>query len=120
MNDNNNNNGMILYKESFITKFKNFFKRIFNRQKDQYMSKEITNNMLFENSRNQDAFLTDIKVDAKTVLAAVEKENFLREIDGNAEALTMLSMDRLLTLEKYYDDVIKQNVQKIKKLKEAV
>ena len=31
-----NNNGMIEYKESFITKIKKFFKRLFEKKEEQY------------------------------------------------------------------------------------
>lgn len=117
-----NNNGMIVYKENFISKVKNFFKKIFMKDKKQnnYVQEEAFKEITYNNPRNQDEFLNEIKVDAQTVIKAVEKENFLRELDGNEEALNMLSMDRLIQLEEHYNSVIEQNVQKIKKLKEAV
>ena len=46
-----------------------------------------------------------------------ERENFLRVLDGNEESLSMLSMDRLIELEKYYNTIIEQNAQKIRELK---
>ena len=45
------------------------------------------------------------------------KKKFLKYIDGNVEALNLLSVDRLKKLEKYYDEIIKENEIKIKKLK---
>ena len=47
----------------------------------------------------------------------LEKNNLLNEIEGNAEKLNILSIDRLQKLEKYYDDIIAENDKKIKKLK---
>ena len=47
----------------------------------------------------------------------MEKDNFLKEIEGNAEKLNMLSIDRLQKLKKYYDSIIAENDKKIKKLK---
>lgn len=42
------------------------------------------------------------------------------QIEGNVEALEKLSTDRLLKLEKYYDEVILKNDKKIKKLQTEV
>ncbi len=110
------NNGMIVYKESFISKIKNFFRKIFIKEnKQNNYIKEKTTDM--SNSQVQDNFMSDLKVDAKSVMIAVERENFLRELDGNEKALNMLSMDRLIELEKYYNTVIEQNAQKIRELK---
>lgn len=110
------NNGMIVYKENFLSKIKNFFRKIFAKEDKQnnYIKQE-TYNML--NSKAQDDFMDNLKVDAKSVMVAVERENFLRVLDGNEESLSMLSMDRLIELEKYYNTIIEQNAQKIRELK---
>ena len=42
----------------------------------------------------------------------IERNYFLKKIEGNEEALRMLSIDRLKILEKYYDNVIEQNNEK--------
>lgn len=49
------------------------------------------------------------------------KEPYLEEdeINANDEALNMLSIDRLKKLEQYYDEIIRQNDAKIKRLKES-
>ena len=60
-----------------------------------------------------------MKVDSADIDNVINKKNFLEEIDGNVEALKLLSVDRLRKLEKYYDGVIKENEKKIKKLKSA-
>lgn len=113
-----NNKGMIEYKESFISKIKNFLKRIFGKQKEQcnYVQ-EISDNDIKE--IKQEKFVNEIKVDTKVVDAAYKKEKFLKEIEGNVEALNMLAIDKLRKLEKYYDNIIEQNENKIKKLKET-
>ena len=61
--------------------------------------------------------ITDISVDDKTINNVIEKNNFLKEIEGNEEKLNMLSIDGLQKLEKYYDNIIAENDRKIKKLK---
>ena len=46
-----------------------------------------------------------------------EKEEFLYEIEGRADILRMLSLDRLKILNNYYDEDIKRKKEKIKELK---
>ena len=114
-----NNNGIIKYKENFIIKIKIFFKRIFGKGKVQYnnYSQEEYTNKIEEKQQNN--FINDIKLDTKIVDSVIEKKNFLEEINGNEEALNMLSIDRLKKLERYYDGIIAENEKKIRKLKET-
>lgn len=115
-----NNNGMIEYKEGFISKIKNFFKRLFGKQEEQYnyiQEEQPINEIQEERQEKQDRFIDEIKVDTKAVDSVIEKKNFLEEIDGNEEALNMLSIERLQKLEKYYDSIIEQNNEKIRRLK---
>lgn len=115
-----NNNGLIEYKENFITKIKKLFKRLFGRKNEQYSNiQEISINSIneFINNENKDNFISELIVDDKEINNVVKKDNFLKEIEGNEEKLNMLSIDRLKKLEKYYDNVIAENDKKIKKLK---
>lgn len=117
-----NNNGLIEYKESFITKIKKFFIKLFRKSDEKYnnmpnASNENINEL--NDEENQDKFIEELKVDSNKVNNVIEKNNFLEEIDGNEEALSMLSIDRLKKLEEYYDSVIAENEKKIKKLKET-
>lgn len=114
-----NNNGMIEYKESFITKKKKIFKKLFERKEEQYnyVQQEPVNEIAEEKNEGQSDFFDNIKVDTKVVKSINDKKNFLEEIKGNEEVLNMLSIDRLKKLEKYYDSVIAENEKKIRKLK---
>ena len=114
-----NNNGIIEYKENFITKIKKFFKKLFERKEEQYnyVQQEPVNEIAEEKNESQSDFIDNIKVDTKVVNSVTDKKNFLEEIKGNEEVLNMLSMDRLKKLEKYYDSVIAENEKKIRKLK---
>lgn len=114
-----NNNGMIEYKESFITKIKKFFKRLFGKKEEQdnYVQQEHVNEISEEKNERLSDFIDNIKVDIKGVDFVIDKKNFLEEIKGNEELLNMLSIDRLKKLEKYYDSVIAENDKKIRKLK---
>ena len=113
------NNGMIVYKESFIIKIKKFFKRLFGQSEKQYsyIQEEPINEIKKEKQEIQSEFVDNIKVDTKAVNSLIDQKNFLEEINGNEKALNMLSIDRLKKLEKYYDSVIAENEKKIKKLK---
>ena len=116
-----NKNEMIEYTESFITKMRKFFKRLFEKRERQYNygHQEPAYELAEEKERKSD-FIGNIKVDTKAVNSVIDKKNFLEEIKGNEEALNMLSIDRLKKLEKYYDSVIEENEKKIKKLKATV
>lgn len=87
-----------------------------NNKKIIHSLKKQEQSIRHENSVH-DQFVNDIKVDPKTFNSLVEKENFLKEIENNEEILKMLSVERLQKLEKYYDNKIKENEEKIKKLK---
>ena len=65
----------------------------------------------------QNNFINDLKVNTKTTNIVIERNLFLKEIEGNKEKLEMLSIDRLKKLEKYYNNIIKKNNEKIKRLK---
>lgn len=114
-----NNNGMIEYKKSFITKIKNFFKRLFGKSEEKYnyIQEEPVNEITEEKQERQSNFIDNIKVNTKEVNSVIDKKNFLEEIKGNEKTLNMLSIDKLKKLEKYYDSVIAENEKKIKKLK---
>ena len=114
-----NNNGIIEYKENFITKMKKFFKKLFERKEEQYnyVQQEPVNKIAEEKNERQSDLIDNIKVDTKVVNSVIDKKNFLEEIKGNEEVLNMLSIDRLKKLEKYYDSVIEENEKKITELK---
>lgn len=104
------NKQLVEYKEGFISKVRKFFKNLFGKDKHDYSYAQDVNNV---NKTNEDRFLNDIKVDNNIVSKEINLKKFLQEIDGNEEALNNLSIDRLRKLEKYYDNVIKENEKKI-------
>ena len=114
-----NNNGMIEYKENFMTRIKKIFKKMLGKKEEQYnyVQQEPVNEIAEEKSERLSDFIDNIKIDTKVVDSVIDKKNFLEEIKGNEEVLNMLSIDRLKKLEKYYDSVIAENEKKIKKLK---
>lgn len=110
-----NNNGMIEYKENFMTRIKKIFKKMLGKKEEQY--NYVRQEPVNKKSERLSDFIDNIKIDTKVVDSVIDKKNFLEEIKGNEEALNMLSIDRLKRLEKYYDSVIAENEKKIKKLK---
>ena len=111
-------NGLIEYKDNLITKIRKFFIRIF--KKNNTIDKELNeNNEEFKKNENQEKFIEALKIDSNEIDKLIEKNSFLREIDGNEEMLNMLSIDRLKKLEEYYDDIIAKNNVEIKRLNET-
>ena len=114
---------LIVHKENFITKIKNFLRSLFKSKEEQNISVlEIANIENKETVFNQreNEFLSDIKVDNKDINNFIGRNNFLEYINGNVEALKLLSVERLRKLEEYYDNIIKENEIKIEKLKRKV
>lgn len=113
---------MIEYKENFINKIKNYFKRLFGKKEKEHNSiQEEPVNGTVENSQEiQSDFIESIKVDTNAINSAINQKKFLEEIKGNEEALKMLSLDRLKKLEQYYDSVIAEKEKRIKELKAKI
>ena len=114
------NNDMIEYKESFIFKIKSFFSNIFKKFKKQEVSEfqpDVSNESTVDFNKVENEFFDNIKVDPSNVNKVVDKKKFLEYIDGNVEALKMLSVDRLRKLKEYYDGVMEENNKIIEKLK---
>lgn len=113
------NKGIIEYKESFITKIKRTLKNFLKALKKQcnQVQRENNNEMNKKMQVEQTKFTDKLKVDTKGVNAFAKRTAFLKEIEDNEEALSMLPIDKLKKLEKYYEDIVKKNEMEIKKLK---
>ena len=114
-----NNNGLIEYKESVISKIKKTLKKIFGKSEDQYYMQQESINKSNKDNYLKNTIINDLKVNSETTNIMVERNNFLKRVEGNEDALKMLSIDRLKKLEKYYNNIIEQNNEKIKKLKKT-
>ncbi len=67
--------------------------------------------------KNKKNFLkNDLKVDTSYINKIIDKKKFLKYIDGNIDALNLLSVDRLTELKKYYERNIEKNNKVIKQL----
>lgn len=114
------NNSMIEYKKSFISKIKDFFRNLFKSKKETntYTSEvsELNNETIIF---KENEFFNDIKVDTSDIDKYMNKKNFLEYIDGNVDALNLLSVDRLRKLKEYYDGIIEENNKIIDKLRKS-
>ena len=116
------NKSMMEYKEGFISKIKNFFKNLFRNKKAEnaYISETFNlNDTEITSDQKEIEFFNDMKVDTSDIDKYMDKKNFLEYIDGNVEALKMLSVDRLRKLKGYYDGVIENNNKIIENLKKS-
>jgi len=114
------NNNMIIYKESLIFKIGKFFKKLFGKKEQQpqniQMEQEIRQEEIKKEELQTNRFFNDIKIDTKEMDKVLKRRAFLEKVDGNEEELSKLSIAELTKLENYYDKIIEQNNEKIKKL----
>lgn len=95
-----------------------FFKRLFRKQeKYNNISEEQLINNSVEVKERQNDFINNIKVEIKANDKVSKARKLLKDLDGNEDALNMLSIEKLEKLDKYYDRIIEINNEKIKKLK---
>lgn len=117
------NNEIIKYnKNNFIIKIRKMFYNITHKifgknKKNIYQENTVADTASNILLKDKDDFIKDIQVNSKQAKKVIEKNQFLEQIEGNVEVLEKLSTDRLLKLEKYYDEIILKNDNKIKKLK---
>ena len=109
-----NNEIISINERSFFYKLKKVFLNFKNKlfgKKDNKETSEINNS-------EKNEFHKDIKVDQMEPNNDLfEKEEFIKSLDGNIEALNMLSIERLEKLEEYYQSIIDKNEIEIKRLK---
>ena len=109
-----NNEIISINERSFFYKLKKIFLNFKNKlfgEKDNKGISEMNNN-------EKNEFHKDIKVDQMEPNNDLfEKEEFIKSLDGNIEALNMLSIERLEKLEEYYQSIIDKNEDVIRRLK---
>ena len=109
-----NNEIININEKSFFYKLKKIFLNLKNKLFGEKDNKGISK---MNNSENNE-FHKDIKVDQMEPNNDLfEKEEFIKSLDGNIEALNMLSIERLEKLEEYYQNIIDKNEAEIKRLK---
>ena len=115
-----NNEIININEKSFFYKLKKIFLNLKNKlfgEKDNKVISEMNNNNN-NNNNEKNEFHEDIKVDQMEPNNDLfEKEEFIKSLDGNIEALNMLSIERLEKLEEYYQSIIDKNEEVIRRLK---
>lgn len=114
------NQSLIIVEKGFFMKIKNFFYNI--KEKIFFGNKANSNNDIVNEQivdkieEKENKFKEYVKIDLKLSDNYQSKKEFLAEMNGNIEKLELLSIDRLIKLEKYYDDIIAKNNVVINKL----
>ena len=114
------NNEIIKVNEnSLFYKLKRIFLNLKNKLLRVKNNQGNTNSVHENNSNNEkNEFYEKIKIEENQIDNSIfEKEEYLKTLDGNIEALSMLSIERLEKLEEYYKSVIDRNEEEIRRLK---
>ena len=116
------NNSIVEYKKNIISRIKKYFLNLFK-------SKDTFNNSVDENVNvdieidinkiKENDFFENLKVNTNDFSKLNNKNDFLKYIDGNINALDSLSVDRLKKLKEYYAQVIEENDIIINQLKKS-
>ena len=96
---------------SLFGRIKNFFKKIFFKEKlnNDYEEKK-------DNIKNQ--FQESIKVETNNdYINEIKREEFLNKIENNPQLLYDLPIEKLKKLETYYEEYIKKQEEQLAKLK---
>lgn len=100
------------YKKSIFTKVCNFLKNIFRKEKNE-------EKVVIEVIENKETFLNNIKVEEnneKNYIKNMDKHQFIKQFERNPELLNSLSIPQLRKLKKYYQDIILEYKEKLKKI----
>lgn len=112
------------YNDSIFYKIKNFFLRLFGNKSDN-LDEKVSNINNLNNNVNNNAEIIKPKEIGKNSISVMreeneknrEKEELLNQIEENTDLINNWSVERLLKLEKVYDEKIAQYDNEIAKLK---
>ena len=98
-----NNQLIVANENTFVGKIKKFFynlkiKLFGNRENINIEDIKENSNNNYNQAENKNRFISELRTTAVNENKDIEKNNFLDEIKGNREALSMLSTDRLRKL----------------------
>lgn len=114
------NNLPIKEDNSFLGKIKNFFRKLFYRNRgESRVDNVITEQPQIKKQDNTD-FQESIKVEVKNdYITEMKREEFLDNLEKNPKLLYELSVEKLEKLENYYSESIKKQEEKLAKIKKA-
>lgn len=112
------NNNLIEYKPSFISRIKEVVKKIFFRNTTEKINIEEKQENIIENNKRQE-FLKQIEDKSNSASQVARKIKMLSNVKNNENKLNEMSMEELIELSKYYDELIEKNNNIIEMLKKS-
>ncbi len=112
------NNNLIEYKPSFISRIKEVFKKIFFRNTTEKINIEEKQENIIENNKRQE-FLKQIEDKSNSASQVARKIEMLSNVKNNENKLNEMSIEDLIELSKYYDELIEKNNNIIEMLKKS-
>ena len=115
------NNLPIKKENNFLSKIKNFFRRLFVKKDPIEITNNIDEKMDISNQQDKQSFGDDIKISVfNDYLNDFKRTDFINKIEKNPDLLYNISIDRLKKLENYYDYLIAKDIQELNKIKKAI
>lgn len=117
-----NSNLPIKRDNSLIERIKNFFRRIFFKEQieNSYEDKTEVESKLEQEDRREMAFKESLRVEvSNNHIKEKERKEFLNKLEKNPELLYALSVEKLERLEKYYEEILKKQEEKLMKMRKA-
>ena len=116
------NNSLIPQEKGFIVKIKRFFsnlKMMFNKNTESKNIQELNKTDITYNTQNDEvSFFNQLKDETNDSDKAIEKEAFLDMLNKDSKLLNNLSIERLEKLYNFYNNIIEENNEKIRLLKQ--
>lgn len=113
-----NNNKLKNYKSNSITRITEIFKTIFSRKRTEKSNTDEVQSVVVENNQRQ-KFLEKIEDKSNSASKVARKVEMLSKIENNENKLKKMSIEELIELSGYYDEIIERNNIIIKKLKKS-
>ncbi len=117
-----NSNLPVKQDTSFFGRIKNFFRKIFFKDKieNHYEEKTEVQPKIEEIDNRKNQFKESLKIEVKNdYINEMKKEEFLDKLESNPKLLYDLPIEKLDQLEKYYGESIKKQEEKLAKIKKA-
>lgn len=113
-----NNNKLKNYKSNSITRITEIFKTIFSRKRTEKSNTDEEQSAVIENNKRQ-KFLEQIEDKSNSASKVAKKIQMLSDIENNENKLNEMSIEELIELSGYYDEIIERNNNIIEKLKKS-
>ena len=117
-----NSNLPVKQDNSLFRRIKNFFRKIFFKDKieNYYEEKNEVQPKIEENDSRKNQFQENIRIETKNdYIDEMKREEFLDKLESNPKLLYDLPIEKLKKLETYYGESIKKQEEKLAKLKNA-